>query len=120
MADTAAAGRGISHSISSPYTSPSSIKLGVNILNHAPGHAANHPASAVPAERHPPAIVITSAPPDGDAKLSNAPLSPPIIPPPAMIGTTIALATTPTADNWLKWYAVSAAVPSNAQNETAT
>ena len=54
-----------------------------------------------------------------EKKLSAAAISPLIVAPNAMIGTTRAFATTPTIANWLKWNAVSGAVPSIAQNETA-
>ena len=56
---------------------------------------------------------------DSEKKLNAAAISPLIVAPNAMIGTTIALATIPTIANWLKWYAVRGAVPTIAQNDTA-
>ncbi len=87
--------------------------------NHANGQLTNHAASQLPtASAFAPNISIGRAA-VSEIKLNAAAISPLTVAPNAMIGTTTAFAINPTIANWLKWYAVSGAVPTIAQNDTA-
>jgi hypothetical protein len=108
-----------SQSIRNAYAIVSSRIVGVKMRNQANGQSTNDAASQLPtASALAPNSRIGRAD-DSEKKLIAAAKSPLIVAPNAMIGTTTALATIPTIANWLKWYAVSGAVPAIAQNDTA-
>src|SRR5208282_798838 len=105
--------------VSSPYAIASSRIVGVKMRNHAKGQSTNQAASQLPAASAcaPNSSIGRAA--RSEKKLNAAATSPLIVAPDAMIGTTTAFATRPTTANWLKWKAVSGAVPTIAQNDTA-
>src|SRR5216683_97368 len=91
-----------SQSIRNPYVTPSSSAVGVNVLNQARGQSTNDSANQLPnSSALPPKSSIAHAT-GSEKKLIAAAMSPLMVAPNAMIGTTTALATIPTIANWLK------------------
>ena len=84
------------------YTTASSRIVGVKMRNQASGQFMNQAASQLPAASALAPNSSTGRAAGSETKLNAAASSPLIVAPNAMIGTTAALATTPTIANWLK------------------